>query len=384
MDVSPKLKDAFNKLLIIYLQTAVPKVSIESVTIPREGLCMKFNPLHTSRILETSKADIDDFVEKLQEKTLELSHTLINRSSFRDVFQHIPDLVLIEVIDEPILGAFQCIPKYWKTKNMSNLSDMKKHEANELNTKIYLGLSNVYSFIDKATLANGQIYVQVGVVDPKFNLPKFAEVVTRCTIEMEDNAKFVESLTDTVQKCIEEANQRLEKEREEKFFQDDVLRNVPLVSNFYNWWSPPPKENHGVVGKSLDLSSGKLESTDKTYKFKMQIHGDQSDTNSHVSSLSLQNEPPIGESTIDAIIDEDNGDESIETDATLSEDDSADENDGENITEATENTKVSEAIPVDSNHESDGDKKEHTTQDNVTSEETPDETEDSTVKESNV
>ena len=63
----------------------------------------------------------------------------------------------------------RCIPKYWKTKNMSNLSDMKKHEANDLNTKIFNAISNQYEdVVDKITLANGQTCIVVKVVSLSF------------------------------------------------------------------------------------------------------------------------------------------------------------------------------------------------------------------------
>ena len=35
----------------------------------------------------------------------------------------------------------RCIPKYWKTKSLANLSDLKKEEANSLNLRIYQALS---------------------------------------------------------------------------------------------------------------------------------------------------------------------------------------------------------------------------------------------------
>lgn len=340
LDVPSKLKDAFNDALHHHLQLIVPKVKIESVVIPREGLCMKFNPLSTSRKFETCKTDIDEFFEKLREQTTAFDYTIINRTSFHDVFKRVPDVSLIDMPEEPILAAFQCIPKYWKTKNMSNLSDMKKHEANELNMKIFNAIAHQYGHcVDKTTLANGQICIIVKVVNSDFNLQKFAEFVSKCTVEMEDNAKFVESLADTVQKSIEEAQQTLDRAKEEKFFHDDVLRNVPFVSSLYNWYSPPPKENHGVVGRSLDLSSGKLETTDKIYKYKMQIHEDQTDRLSQLSNLSSPtNEPPIAESTLDNQHSE--SESASSGSETLSENDSNDED--ENTKESTENIEQEE------------------------------------------
>ena len=43
-----------------------------------------------------------------------------------------------------LLSPIRCIPKYWKTKSMSNLSDLKKQEANGLNLRVYQALSTKY------------------------------------------------------------------------------------------------------------------------------------------------------------------------------------------------------------------------------------------------
>ena len=52
---------------------------------------------------------------------------------------------------------------------MSNLSDMKKHEANDLNTKIFNAISSQYEdVVAKITLANGQTCIVVKVVSLSF------------------------------------------------------------------------------------------------------------------------------------------------------------------------------------------------------------------------
>ncbi|XP_065659651.1 putative pyridoxal-dependent decarboxylase domain-containing protein 2 isoform X2 [Hydra vulgaris] len=285
VDVSQKLVDACNEHLFNHLDFH-SKVFIDLVNIPREGVCLKFHPLCTSRFRETSKADIDHFVEVLQNKIVELDHTLVLRTTFSEIFQRIPDLQVVDVSDVLALGAFQCLPKYWKTKNLSNLSEIKKTELNELNVKIFELLIQQCCFVEKCAMSNGQLFIKINVVDEAFDLQLFADRILKLTIDMEDNEKYAEMLKESVQKNIEEAMTKIEREREEKFFQDGVLRSVPIVSSLYNWWSPPPKEDHGVIGRSFDLSSGKLEATDKTYKFKMQLHDDQSDTLSHLSGIS--------------------------------------------------------------------------------------------------
>ncbi|XP_066930008.1 pyridoxal-dependent decarboxylase domain-containing protein 1-like [Clytia hemisphaerica] len=287
IEVSERLTNSFNQKLCDSLNKENPALRVEAVEIPREGLCMKFDPLLTSRAKGTSKVDVDNYIESLQQKIIMMDNLLVSRDLFTEMFSKISDVIVLDTKELPIMGAFQCIPKYWKTKTMSNLSDLKKQEANELNLRIYQALCT--QFEDVLVLAQqdtGLNTVQLGMVGESFNLQLFSELVAKLTVEFEDNAKFVESVTDSIQKSIEEAQDKLNKEREEKFFQDGVLRSVPVVASFYNWFSPPPKEDHGVTGRSFDLSSGKLDSTEQTYKFKMQVHDDQSDLLSNASDIS--------------------------------------------------------------------------------------------------
>jgi hypothetical protein len=62
----------------------------------------------------------------------------------------------------------------------------------------------------------------------------------------------------------------LQKENEDRLWQDGILRHVPVVSTFVNWWSPITKET-GVRGRSLNLTQGVVESTENIYKYHMQM-----------------------------------------------------------------------------------------------------------------
>ena len=69
---------------------------------------------------------------------------------------------------------------------MSNLSDMKKHEANELNLKIYEGLSSHYDCVEQRVLSSGQISIQVGIVSMHrpsgYVISLYLVVVDFCTL----------------------------------------------------------------------------------------------------------------------------------------------------------------------------------------------------------
>lgn len=71
---------------------------------------------------------------------------------------------------------------------------------------------------------------------------------------------------------IETATLDLQKENEERLWQEGILRQVPVVGTFVNWWSPKTKET-GIKGRSLNLTQGIVESTENIYKYHMQMLG---------------------------------------------------------------------------------------------------------------
>eukprot|EP00794_Sanderia_malayensis_P009111 gene9111-10084_t len=277
VEISPKLSDAFNCLLANSLQELHKNVRIDVKQISREGICITFNPLHSAKACATTRDHIDAFIAQLEQEIVKMDTTLLTRNIFQEHFQSVKDVVLIDIPDLPIVGAFQCVPNYWKMKDLSNLSDIKKKEANDLNLSILDRLSEEFSNLHQGKSSSGQVFIQIGLVDDSFDISLFAERVSRIAEELEDNSKFLETVSDAIQAKIHEAEAGLQKESEEKFFEDGVLRNVPVFGSVYNWLSPPEKESRGVTGRAFNLASGKLESTEKTYKYKMQIQNESKD-----------------------------------------------------------------------------------------------------------
>ena len=287
MKASPILCDKYNSGLATQLTTQCSKVGIEQLTIPVEGVCMKIDPMCTGRSLNSSKDDVIDFLAVLEKKVGEMNATLMNAPVFKNLLLNVADIVVIDMPDEPYLGAFQCMPNYWKTKSMTNLSDLKKEEANDLNIRLFEELSASYKSVDKHILANGQVCIIVGTIGEETDVRTLVDRISALTIELQDNNKFVDSVKDTVEEGIRGAQEKLEKEREEKMFQGGIIRSVPVVSSLYNWWSPPPAST-GVTGQSFDISSGRLDKTESVYKYKIQVCDDQSETASYISSRSLR------------------------------------------------------------------------------------------------
>lgn len=68
---------------------------------------------------------------------------------------------------------------------------------------------------------------------------------------------------------IETATADLQRENDERLWQEGILRHVPIFSSVYNWLSPPPPP--GIKGRTLDLTAGVLESTENIYRYHMQV-----------------------------------------------------------------------------------------------------------------
>lgn len=73
--------------------------------------------------------------------------------------------------------------------------------------------------------------------------------------DVEANSKMMDSISEVVKRGIETAQTDLERENAEKLWQEGILRHVPVVGTFVNWWSPISKET-GVRGRSLNLQAG--------------------------------------------------------------------------------------------------------------------------------
>lgn len=74
--------------------------------------------------------------------------------------------------------------------------------------------------------------------------------------EVEASSELMDTMSEVVKRGIMAAQTDLERENAEKLWQEGILRHVPVVGTFVNWWNPPSKEG-GVRGRSLNLQAGK-------------------------------------------------------------------------------------------------------------------------------
>ena len=88
---------------------------------------------------------------------------------------------------------------------------------------------------------------------------------------MDVESDQLEVLSDQVVAVLNSAQAELVEEQDRAFWDEGIIRKVPLIGSFVNWWSP---YNPQPTGRSFNFISGKMESTDVVYKNKAQLTRD--------------------------------------------------------------------------------------------------------------
>lgn len=87
-----------------------------------------------------------------------------------------------------------------------------------------------------------------------------ANLVRVTGIDLEESTLALETMAVMIRKGIEEAQAELQRETEEKLWEEGLLRHIPVVGSLVNYFSPPQKT--AVKGRSLNLQKGRVETSD--------------------------------------------------------------------------------------------------------------------------
>lgn len=177
-----------------------------------------------------------------------------------------PVLKIVDLPDWAGLGGVRYAPEGWEQL----LTDQAKEELNQLNVALVDALRSTDSAFSLGEDVDGLMCVRFGMLTPQADVEELINLVIRVGHSVEENSRVLDSMSEILKKGIETATLDLQKENEDRLWQEGILRHVPVVGSFVNWWSPKGKES-GVRGRSLNLTQGVVESTENIYKYHMQM-----------------------------------------------------------------------------------------------------------------
>ncbi|PAA91966.1 hypothetical protein BOX15_Mlig033063g2, partial [Macrostomum lignano] len=116
--------------------------------------------------------------------------------------------------------------------------------------------------------------LRCGLVPEDADLPSLVRRVLEAGAAAADARLCARRLDALVRRRIAEAESALRREQQRRLAEAGALRQVPFLDSVVNWLSPlakdPAKDSGGAA---FSLQSGRLTSTELTYKYKMQVNG---------------------------------------------------------------------------------------------------------------
>uniref|UniRef100_A0A1B6K9W1 Pyridoxal-dependent decarboxylase domain-containing protein 1 n=2 Tax=Graphocephala atropunctata TaxID=36148 RepID=A0A1B6K9W1_9HEMI len=257
--------DKLNSWLGQILQRDAPLVPVELCELEHSGVVLRFCPLEAVSV--PTPADTETFINCLDQQLEILSATVSHKETFQRLVSASSRLRLVEMPGWAGLGGVRYIPQGWESLL---LTDQAKEELNRLNIQMVDRLRATDAAFSLGEGTDGLACVRFGMVTADTDVTELLGLVESVGKQEEDSWKFIDTMAEVVKKGIETATLGLQRENEEKLWQDGILRQVPVFGSLVNWWSPNSKEGAGIKGRSLDLTAGVVASTENIYKYHMQ------------------------------------------------------------------------------------------------------------------
>lgn len=295
VEEEPALRDSsyrnnLNSWLGQVLNRDVPRAALDLLDLDPHGVCLRFCPLESAHVFGTTTQDVEELSICLHKQLAILNATVRQKRNFRECLRNHANLELVDVCHWAGLGGVRFVPDNLVGRTGA-LDETERAQLNRFNSELVLKLKNTDSAFSLGESEDGMCCVRFGMVTDELDVEELVGMVLGAGIELEESSKALESMSELVKQGIQEASKGLQQENEEKILQEGLLRHVPIVGSLFNWWSPTSKET-GIRGRSFNITSGLVESTENIYKYHMQIQqGD---------APALANKPPQAQVLVQA------------------------------------------------------------------------------------
>ena len=138
--------------------------------------------------------------------------------------------------------------------------------------------------------ADRRICVRFGMVSMETDVSELLTLVVKTGIELDEQVAQLNNMGEVIRRGIEQAQSELRSESDDALLQEGILRHVPIVGSFVNWFSPVA-EKPTIKGRCLSLNEGRVSTTQPVYENKAMVNGN----NAADSSTTTEDAPVASE-----------------------------------------------------------------------------------------
>ena len=250
------------------------QIPLEIVDVETTGYVLRLCPFESLAFsgVSVTEDDLEAFIIALENQTAILNATVCQREKFIKLIEAEKALELVEIPHWAGLGGVCFIPlELRQEEGKEDVETPRIYNPDELQLINHrnLQLVNHLRALDSAfSLGEGgagkipnselitKMCIRFGMVSMETDVEELLGLVTRTGLELADQVHTLQSMSEMVQKGIEDAQNELRKESDEMIWQEGILRHVPLVGSIYNWLSPAQKVYFITVFHSYSMCAG--------------------------------------------------------------------------------------------------------------------------------
>ncbi|CAF3623099.1 unnamed protein product, partial [Adineta steineri] len=236
-------------------------------------------PAHAIRFapLEHLQDAIDEqemqaFTDDIQRYSDILLATMTARARLSSSVAKYENLITIPMPHWAGIGAVRYIPT---RENSIEKSDISSNEINTIQAELARKLQtndSAFSLGGGTNEHDSMFYLRLGMIRKRDDLDVLLQKIADGGKETETALKYVEDMAEKIKIGIDKVQKDLQNENQQILAQEGLLRQLPVISNIMSWWSPSPTTSPlATKGRSFDLNSGRVESTEDTYAYRMQV-----------------------------------------------------------------------------------------------------------------
>ncbi|VDM40365.1 unnamed protein product [Toxocara canis] len=231
------------------------------------GTAFRFCPLESAATHSTRVEHIQKFIGQLETTLNIVSSTVAARKHFEELKSQYPSLGIFPIQKWAGVGAVCYIPSIVKDTDPKDWNEKQRQQVSHLNLELVHSLRSIDSAFSSGECSlYGVSCVKFGMLSDEKDLNDLVHLVAERGKEIEQSQQYMDSLAEMIRQGIEAANEDLKRENDARIMQEGVMRQIPLMSSLVNWFSPLDKETQNIKGRSFDLKTGQIHSTEMYYK----------------------------------------------------------------------------------------------------------------------